>query len=305
MDLVIWGHEHECLIDPSYNPEMGFHVIQPGSSVATSLMPGEAVPKHVTILSVNEKKFECEPIRLKTVRPFIMKEIVLRDEEHIKQKELWRTKDNRAKITAFLTTIVDGLIEQAKQEWLELQDDHERDEIEIPLPLVRLKVEYTAPDSGEFDVENPQRFSNRFQNRVANTNDVVQYYRKKKAASRTIKSDVELPNSETLAAATSGDVKVENLVKEFLKAQTLTILPQNSFGEAVGQYVDKDDRHAMEAFVESSLKTQMKHLLGANEVDEDEILTEMNQYKSQLEDLFASGQLKNKKVSANYISWPF
>ena len=36
-DLIIWGHEHECLIDPVYNPEQGFHVIQPGSSVATSL----------------------------------------------------------------------------------------------------------------------------------------------------------------------------------------------------------------------------------------------------------------------------
>ena len=52
MDLVVWGHEHECLIDPKYNPETSFHVMQPGSSVATSLVPGEAVPKHVAILNV-------------------------------------------------------------------------------------------------------------------------------------------------------------------------------------------------------------------------------------------------------------
>jgi double-strand break repair protein MRE11 len=186
MDLVIWGHEHECLIDPSYNPEMGFHVIQPGSSIATSLMPGEAVAKHVTIISVHEKTFHSEPIRLKSVRPFIMKEIVLKDDEEVKRKELWRVNDNRNKITAILVKKVDELIEEAKQEWLELQDEREEgDDIEVPLPLVRLRVEYTAPDPGEFDVENPQRFSNRFLGRVANTNDVVQYYRKKKTATRT------------------------------------------------------------------------------------------------------------------------
>lgn len=44
-DMVIWGHEHECLIDPVYNAEQGFYVVQPGSSVATSLCEGEAEPK--------------------------------------------------------------------------------------------------------------------------------------------------------------------------------------------------------------------------------------------------------------------
>ena len=43
--MVIWGHEHECLIDPVYNAEQGFYVVQPGSSVATSLCEGEAEPK--------------------------------------------------------------------------------------------------------------------------------------------------------------------------------------------------------------------------------------------------------------------
>jgi double-strand break repair protein MRE11 len=44
--MVIWGHEHECLIDPVYNAEQGFYVVQPGSSVATSLSQGETVPKY-------------------------------------------------------------------------------------------------------------------------------------------------------------------------------------------------------------------------------------------------------------------
>ena len=60
MDLVVWGHEHECLIDPRLNPETGFHVMQPGSSIATSLVTTEAVEKHVAVVSITGKSFEVE-----------------------------------------------------------------------------------------------------------------------------------------------------------------------------------------------------------------------------------------------------
>ncbi|CAO2650317.1 Nn.00g016090.m01.CDS01 [Neocucurbitaria sp. VM-36] len=296
MDLIVWGHEHECLIEPRYNPEMGFHVMQPGSSVATSLMPGEAVPKHVAILSVTGKEFTCESIRLKTVRPFIMKEIVLAEEKEIKDKEIWRITDNRAKITQYLNLIIENLIEEAKSSWLDLQVDREEgDDIEVPKPLVRLRVEYTAPQPGEFHCENPQRISNRFMGKVANINDVVQFHRKKKPANRALKNNADMPDEQVLAELSIDSVKVDKLVKEFLTAQTLTILPQNSFGDAVTQFVDKDDKHAMETFVSESLVSQLKHLMDANDIDEAKILDEMDQYRSQLEDLFASGQLKKTR----------
>ena len=44
--MVFWGHEDECLIDPLYNSVGGFHITQPGSSIATSLCEAEAVPKY-------------------------------------------------------------------------------------------------------------------------------------------------------------------------------------------------------------------------------------------------------------------
>ncbi|KAI4660302.1 Double-strand break repair protein mus-23 [Alternaria triticimaculans] len=297
MDLVVWGHEHECLIDPRYNPEMGFHVMQPGSSVATSLMPGEAVPKHVCILSVTGKEFTTENIRLKSVRPFIMKEIVLAEEREIKEKELWRVSDNRAKITQYLNQVIEELIEEAKKDWLELQEDRQEDDDDPPKPLVRLRVEYTAPQGGEFHCENPQRISNRFMGKVANINDIVQFHRKKKATNRALKNNAEEPDAEILAEISIDSVKVDKLVKEFLTAQTLTILPQNSFGDAVSQFVDKDDKHAMEQFVKESLSTQLKHLMDANDVEEEEIVKEMAEYREQLEDMFASGQLKKTRKS--------
>lgn len=293
LDLVVWGHEHECLIDPRYNPEMNFHVMQPGSSVATSLMPGEAAAKHVAIVSVMGKDFKAEPIRLKTVRPFVMKEIVLSEEKEAKKLA---KKDNRTPLTQYLIGIVEALIQQAKDEWLEAQEDGDYDdEPEVPLPLIRLRVEYSAPDGGNFDCENPQRFSNRFVSKVANVNDVIQFYRKKAGSGRKAPDGVDLPEESVLAQLSIDSVKVEKLVREFLTAQSLTILPQNSFGDAVSQFVDKDDKHAMEMFVNESLLDQIKHLMEMDHADEDEIQNAMDAHKSKLEELFAAGRLKRTK----------
>ncbi|KAI9728558.1 MAG: Double-strand break repair protein mre11a [Cirrosporium novae-zelandiae] len=298
IDLVIWGHEHECLIDPRKNPEMGFYVMQPGSSVATSLVPGETVPKQVAILSITGKQMKSEPIRLKTVRPFIMKEIVLNDEKEAKK---WVNKsENRSKVTDFLVKLVNGLISEATAEWLDAQDEREddEDEIESPLPIVRLRVEYSAPDGGSYDCENPQRFSNRFVGRVANTNDVVQFYRKKSATTRKTKNDPDMPEESALSQVTLDAVKVEKLVREFLSAQSLTILPQNSFGDAVSQFVDKDDKHAMEMFVNESLANQIKHLIEIDQGDDEEdLITAMDQYRTKNEEAFAAGYVKTKRSS--------
>lgn len=40
MNLVMWGHEHECLISPEQVNDT-FYITQPGSSVATSLCEGK------------------------------------------------------------------------------------------------------------------------------------------------------------------------------------------------------------------------------------------------------------------------
>lgn len=177
LDLVIWGHEHECLIDPRLNHETKFHVMQPGSSVATSLIAGEAVAKNVAILNITGKEFRIEKHRIKSVRPFVTKEIALQTDPRF--KKIMKVKDNRSLLTNELEKIVLELIEQAKNEWLFIQDE-EVDEKDIPLPLIRLKVDYTAPDGCKFDCENPRRFSNRFVNKVANVTDVVYFHKKNK-----------------------------------------------------------------------------------------------------------------------------
>lgn len=292
--MVIWGHEHECLIDPIYNPEMNFHVMQPGSSVATSLMPGEAVPKHVAVLSVTGRDFTVEPIRLKTVRPFVMKEIVLSEEKEA--LKLAKKANNRTELTQFLTRIVNDMIKQANGEWKAAQGDVEEEDSETPpLPLIRLRVEYTAPEGGYFDCENPQRFSNRFTEKVANIKDVVQFYRKKAGVTKRAQNGAELPEASMLASLSIDSVKVDQLVREFLAAQSLTILPQNSFGDAVSQFIDKDDKHAMEDFLKDNLKKQVKELMQMEELDEANIHDAMEGQKSHLEELFAAGHRSMRK----------
>jgi double-strand break repair protein MRE11 len=45
LDFVVWGHEHECLINPQASSVGRFYITQPGSSVATALSDGEAKKK--------------------------------------------------------------------------------------------------------------------------------------------------------------------------------------------------------------------------------------------------------------------
>lgn len=49
--LVVWGHEHEQLIVPQPVAGKRYRISQPGSSVATSLCPGEAAEKYVAHFS--------------------------------------------------------------------------------------------------------------------------------------------------------------------------------------------------------------------------------------------------------------
>lgn len=45
INLVVWGHEHDCRIVPEPVAGKEYYVSQPGSSVATSLADGEALEK--------------------------------------------------------------------------------------------------------------------------------------------------------------------------------------------------------------------------------------------------------------------
>lgn len=82
-------------------------------------------------------------------------------------------------------------------------------------------------------------------------------------------------------------VKVENLVNQLLAKQSLKVLPQGPFGEAVNQFVAKDDKHAMELFVSEHLSGQVKQMLGLESDDED-LNNAMEIYKERMEQRMAT-----------------
>lgn len=45
VNLVVWGHEHDCRIVPEPVAGKNYYITQPGSSVATSLADSEALEK--------------------------------------------------------------------------------------------------------------------------------------------------------------------------------------------------------------------------------------------------------------------
>ncbi|KAI9362043.1 meiotic recombination 11 [Zopfochytrium polystomum] len=247
LHLIVWGHEHECLVDLQESPARGFFISQPGSSVATSLCEGEAVQKHVALVTIMPKKeFYLEKIPLKQVRPFVTGDIVL--SEHVAHQ----ASEERA-INDFLADKVDELIEEAREKWM--NENPTADPQYFPRPLIRLRVEYT-----DFETINPQRFGQQFVDKVANVKDILHFYRKKVAGAP--KSKLPEPQSvlDLLDQPDRLDkVQVEDLVNEFLKVQNLSILPENGIGEAVRLFVEKEDRDAISDYVLGHLaKTQTK-----------------------------------------------
>jgi double-strand break repair protein MRE11 len=144
--------------------------------------------------------------------------------------------------------------------------------------------------------------------KVANVNDIIQFHRKKSGIRRTRAAE-DLDIGESSLAEYDGDIeniKVENLVKEFMDNATLEILPSNGLGDAVGQFVDKDDRHAVETFVEESLKAYITKMREFEELDDNKIAEVVTEHKSYLEDQFAKGLVKTKRVlSPLLLLWPY
>lgn len=261
--LVVWGHEHEQRIQPQPVTEKRYHITQPGSSVATSLSQGETVDKCVAIVHVHGTDFRMEPILLQTVRPFVMDDISLTDA--LQQANLTSERGNIMKL---LRQRVNALIAKARTQYAEQHPDH--DLAQMPLPLIRLRVEYTNQE-----ISNPQRFGQEFAGKVANPKDVLQFSKKKamRAAAAGAAHDGSALSSayvdiahddddtDLLPAEKLDNVDVGKLVQEYLQAQNLDILNAEGLEGAVLNFVEKDDKDAIDSFVTKMLRHTVQGLI--------------------------------------------
>ncbi|KAI0800087.1 DNA repair exonuclease [Fomes fomentarius] len=269
IDLVIWGHEHDCRIIPEPVAGKRYYVTQPGSSVATSLADGEAIEKHVALLEIQGKEFELTAIPLRSVRPFVIDEVELSAAAEEEGFELY----DKIEVAKFLKTKVNELIDKANAQWDERNAraiEEGEPELPRPLPLVRLKVDTT----GVSEMSNPVRFGQEFQGRIANPRDVLTFHRSKKGVSRTSKVKADMPelsidDPELSVAEKLSKVRVQTLVKEYLAAQELQLLGEAGMSDAIEMFVDKDDLHAIQSHVANAMKLLTKGVQ-ANEGDVDD-----------------------------------
>ncbi|KAJ2488775.1 meiotic recombination [Coemansia sp. RSA 2050] len=256
LDFVIWGHEHQCLVDPQYNHQRAFYVSQPGSSVATALSPGEAAPKHVAVLKINRRSFKLEKIRLKNVRPFVIDDVVLAAVPSLSPQS---TEDE---IVEYLKGKVERMLVVAQREYHEQRDGALGPQ---PKPLVRLRVEY----SGGFESFHPQRFGLLFADRVANPRDIIYFFRKPRA-STSVSTQASVASARSVAPVDA--LHVESLIGEFLDDSSMRMLVDLELAEAVRLFVAKGDTDAIVQSLKSTISDTQRRVLTEGVVASEEQL---------------------------------
>ncbi|KAG8765611.1 meiotic recombination, partial [Serendipita sp. 397] len=264
IDLVIWGHEHDCRIEPEPVAGKRYFISQPGSTVATSLADGESLTKHCALLEIQGKAFQITPIVLHTVRPFKMDTIYLAAAAEENDINL----NDKMAINTFLKRRITEMIRDARKEFEERNADSD-EPVEQMLPLIRLRVDTT----GVPEMTNPQRLGLEFQQKIANPRDVLQFIRTKARTTKNVINQPELDIDQPEAGAEKVKIRVGQLVQEYLTAQDMQLLESRGMNDAIETYVDKDDTHAIVSYVKSSEKHMRQVLpqtgdLDANGLDE-------------------------------------
>ncbi|XP_069828080.1 double-strand break repair protein MRE11 [Dendropsophus ebraccatus] len=270
LDLVIWGHEHECKIAPERNEQQLFYVSQPGSSVATSLSPGEAVKKHVGLLRIRHKKMNMLKLPLQTVRQFFIEDVVLADYPELFNPDNPRVTQD---IENFCIEKIEAMLDMAERERL--------GNSRIPdKPLIRLRVDYT----GGFEPFNTLRFSQKFVDKAANPKDIIHFFRHKEQKDKKDGVEINFGKLDRKSSVEGTTLRVEDLVKQYFqtaeKNVQLSLLTERGMGEAVQEFVDKEEKDAIEELVKFQLEKTQRFLKERNiDAEEEKIDEEVKKFR--------------------------
>lgn len=276
MDLVIWGHEHDCRIIPEENPNKKFFVTQPGSTVATSLAEGEALDKCCGILSIHKSLFRLDPIRLQTVRPFIFESINMA--EYFDELGL-DEGDVQQKMQTFAAEKIEDMIKRAEEKLT-------GNEKQPKVPLIRLRLDIT-------DVEqqfNAIRFGQQYSGRVANPQDMIVFKRKITKAKDELKpldkdALLEAYENQREATANRAEEVVDRYFKEADEDKQLELLCSKSMSELTKRMVDYEDDDAADSIIKFYERQVLKHLEG-QAVNEDNIEEILEGFRSKERDTY-------------------
>ena len=274
MDLIVWGHEHECLIEPQLFD--GVSVSQPGSSVTTSLVEAESGTKKICILELKpgkEKKdppqWRLLPVPLQTTRPYAFKNVSLAEQEELVNEEEDGGGQDQEAIENFLMITVNGMIKEAMQN---AASGVKKLAQLNQLPLIRLRVDLT----GGFQSINVQKFGQKFVGKVANPSDMLLFYKSKKKRGGNNKDEEDEFNEGMMKENINGEddeedlddaragprqdqKRIERLIKERMD-KDLQILDIPNLTNALDDMVNREDNKAVKSLCESTMKNVQREL---------------------------------------------
>jgi len=277
LDLVVWGHEHECLIEPTWSASRNFMVMQPGSPVATSLCQAECVPKKVAIVRVRGREMETEVIPLKTVRQFYFETVQLSNKFNANTHPI--EEKRREAVMTYLKEKVEGVLSRSVGE----RSGHPK---QPHKPLIRLRVEC----SNEFRI-NAYRFGANFQDRVANPHKIIHLMKNRgegNASRKVVDPNVREMDDMMSKEVIEQQIKVEDFVHQFYneaedQKDQLGLLKAKSLSFAIGEIVKKQEKEAIHKSTEHQVDKILKNLnLQEFELNMDTVRDKIFEVKSKL-----------------------
>lgn len=267
-DLVVWGHEHESLIEPEYtrldanDTDKGFFVMQPGSTVATAISKEETGKKYCGILTIREKNFKLRKIELKTTRQVILEDLELDDS--IFPAKIARTTVRQPNMPdeELIRNKITEILQHASETRMPTQP--------YP-PRVKVRVTY----SGKWlniPLVNGRRLGAQFTNKVANAAEMISVRRKtdepRRHSSSRDKSFIG-PINPALDEIKSVDEMVEKYFTKCSSQNRLVLLSETEMGKMMREYsnlegntygtVDKQFNESIHDQIKKRLKALTKN----------------------------------------------
>lgn len=259
LDLIIWGHEHDCRIVPEQNELKNFFVSQPGSTTPTSLSEGESLDKHCGLLLIRDNQFRLEPIKLKTVRPFIFDSLNLAD---CGDRLNLKRNDVQEQVKRIVTEKVEEMIELAKTKLT----GHPKQPTE---PIIRLRVQF----ENEEQIFNTIRFGQGYIGRVANHNDMILRHKTVKKKDEVKPLDMGALEEILEEEKENKHVRVEDIVSQYFDTvapdQKLKVLSPMCMGEIMRRLVDAEDYHSADSITDFHVDKALEFLIEKMPDEED------------------------------------
>ena len=284
-DLVIWGNEHQQRIVPVEvcmpgSKERSFDIIQPGSTVMTSLHSDETSPKAGCIIEVRDNSFRVHVHPLHSIRPFMSSFVSLQKENIPRQKE---------EVEKFLISKVEEMRVACKDFPMSKHELEKNPALAIP--LLRLNVDYSSTVGHAYPFVHQARFGQHFIGTVANPQSIISEAKQSKMSDGAKPQSYRAYTQEI--STRDVKVKIEDLLKESTK-NVCTMLSEDALASAICLFTEKDEKNAIEntikELVESCQKAVWHDIQGIIRdgkpfhIDERELTQKINLHKLQVID---------------------